>query len=67
MPAECLNCQHGMYAGGIPPQQCPICGGVYGHPNHPARCLQCNRRIIAIAPECEIYVNQNEPPAEPPV
>ena len=63
MPAECLACQHG--SGGVPPAQCYECGGVCGYPGV-GRCLQCNRRVIAIAPECENWLSQNEPPAEPP-
>ena len=63
MPAQCDTCNHGL--GGVPPASCSECGGVYGSPPK-GRCAYCNRRVVAIAPECENWLSQNEPPAEPP-
>ena len=61
---SCLACQHGVNS--LPPASCPECGGVYGHASHPARCLLCNRRVIAAVPEIQNWLDQNEPPPEEP-
>lgn len=61
---ECTLCTHG--GTGLPPAQCEECGGVYGTSSHPARCRQCNQKVISLAVECQNWLDQNEPPAEPP-
>lgn len=65
MPETCTFCNHG--GPGLPPHSCPECGGVYGHAQlGGARCLHCNRKVIALVPEIQNWLDQNEPPAMPP-
>lgn len=64
--ASCDECGHGqLREDKMPPASCPTCGGIYGHKQHPLRCGQCNRAIIAIADECETWLLSQPPEADP--